>query len=521
MHHIGYLITESIEFSIFYTSVGRRLVIVAENNNSVLKVSVSIAIVFVAIGVIFPNQLDFIMDMAQSFVLVTFGWFYQLVASFLLLFAIYMIFSKYGKIKLGKPNSKPDYNRPTWFAMLFSAGMGIGLLFYGVSEPISHYAYPPFGEGGTEDAAVRAMRYTWLHWGLHAWAIYAVVALAIGIQKFRNDAPGLMSATLSPIFGDRMKGPLGKTVDIIAVFATLFGVCASLGLGAQQINSGLEYLVGIPNNFMVQMIIMAIITVMFLISATTGISKGIRYLSNVNMSIATLLFIALLILGPTLFLMNMFTSTLGSYLQNLPVMGLRISPFNEAEAEWTQIWTVFYWAWWISWTPFVGMFIARVSKGRSIREFTIAVLLVPTLVCAMWFTVFGGTGIYLEQIHGLDVSGQDLETGLFYVFQQLPFGFILSILTVGLITTFFVTSADSATFVLGMLTTGGKLNPPTSVKVTWGLILVVSTLVLMFSGGLEALQTAIIVSALPLTFIVLFMCYGLIKGLNEDIKKRK
>ncbi|WP_223703606.1 glycine betaine uptake BCCT transporter [Sutcliffiella deserti] len=487
-------------------------------DRSVFKISVGIAVVFVLIGVLIPDQLGAAMTEAQSFVLETFGWFYQLVATFFLLFAAFMIFSKYGKIKLGKKDSKPEFNRPTWFAMLFSAGMGIGLLFYGVSEPISHFSSPPFGEGGTAQSAILGMRFTWLHWGLHAWAIYAMVALALGYQKFKNNAPGLMSATLYPVLGERVNGPIGKTVDVVAVFATLFGVAASLGLGSQQINAGLEYLIGIPNNFFIQFLIMAVITVLFIISATTGISKGIKYLSNINMSIAVLLFVVMLILGPTLFLLNMFTSTLGSYVQNFFLMGLRLAPFDVNEASWTQGWTIFYWAWWISWTPFVGMFIARVSKGRTIREFTIAVLLVPTIVCALWFTIFGGTGIYLEVTQGLNVSGQSLETALFYVYQQLPFGALLSVLTVALITTFFVTSADSATFVLGMLTTGGELNPPNKVKVVWGIILVAATLVLMASGGLSGLQTAIIVSALPLTLIVLVMCYGLLKELDKEWK---
>ncbi|MDE5415437.1 glycine betaine uptake BCCT transporter [Alkalihalobacterium chitinilyticum] len=489
------------------------------SDRTIFKVSVGIAAVFVLIGVLIPNQLSAAMGVAQSFVLESFGWFYQLVATFFLGFAIFMIFSKYGKIKLGKQDAKPEYSRPTWFAMLFSAGMGIGLLFYGVSEPIAHFATPPLGDGSTEQSAMLGMRYTWLHWGLHAWAIYAIVALALAYQKFNKGAPGLMSATLYPVLGEKVKGPIGRTVDVVAVFATLFGVAASLGLGSQQINAGLEYLIGIPNNFMVQMVIMAIITILFIISANTGISRGIKYLSNTNMTIATLLLVAMLILGPTLFLLNMFTTSLGTYVQNVALMGLRISPFDSNEAAWTQGWTIFYWAWWISWTPFVGMFIARVSKGRTIREFTVAVLLVPSLVCALWFTIFGGTGIYLELIQGLNVSGQGLETALFYVYQQLPFGILLSILTVALITTFFVTSADSATFVLGMLTTGGKLNPSSRVKVTWGIILVAATLVLMASGGLAGLQTAIIVSALPLTFIVLVMCYGLVKALNQELSE--
>ncbi|PYZ97030.1 glycine/betaine ABC transporter permease [Alteribacter lacisalsi] len=483
-----------------------------------LKLSILIAIVFVLIGVLLPDRMAAWMNTAQGFTLESFGWFYQIVATFFLVFAVYMIFSKYGKIKLGKDQDKPEYSRPTWFAMLFSAGMGIGLLFYGVSEPISHFAIPPSGEGSTDGAAALGMQYTWLHWGLHAWAIYAMVALALAYFKFRKGAPGLMSATLYPLLGDKVKGPAGQAIDLIAVFATLFGVAASLGLGAQQINGGLEYLAGIPNNFGVQMIIMLVITCLFILSASTGISKGIKYLSNINMSLAGILLILVLVTGPTLFLLNLFSTTLGNYTANVAQMGLQLSPFDADEAAWTQGWTIFYWAWWISWTPFVGMFIARVSKGRTIREFTVAVLLIPTLVCGIWFTVFGGTGIALELNQGLDVSSQSLETALFFVYQELPFTVLLSVLTVALITTFFVTSADSATFVLGMQTTGGKLNPSTGIKVIWGLILAASTGVLMYSGGLEGLQAAIIVSALPLTFVILAMCGSMIKAFNEDLK---
>ncbi|TDL31090.1 BCCT family transporter [Jeotgalibacillus sp. S-D1] len=487
--------------------------------NKTLLISVGIAILFVLIGVLIPGRLADAMNASQAFVLVNFGWFYQLIATFFLIFAIIMIVGPFGKIKLGKPDDKPEYNRLTWIAMLFSAGMGIGLLFYGVSEPVSHFATPPYGEGGTEESAVLGLRYTILHWGLHAWAIYAIVALALAYFKFNRGAPGLMSATLTPVIGEkRAKGGMGIAVDVIAVFATLFGVAASLGLGSQQINSGLQYLIGIPYNFGIQLTIMAVVTVLFIVSASTGISKGIKWLSNINMSLAVLLLFAMLVLGPTLFILNLFVNTLGEYLQNLPRMGLRLSPFNSQEAEWTQAWTIFYWAWWISWTPFVGMFIARVSKGRTVREFTIAVLLIPAALCAFWFTVFGGTGIHLELTQGIDISGQSIETALFMVYDQLPFGAILSALSVLLITTFFITSADSATFVLGMQTTGGMLNPPNRVKITWGLILSASTLVLLGSGGLSALQTAIIVSALPLTFILLVMSYSLVKSFNQDIK---
>lgn len=492
--------------------------------SNVFWISIVIASAFVIWGVIAPVQLGAIMDETKAFFLDTFGWFYQLSATFFLLFALFLIFSKYGKIKLGTAEDKPDFNRATWFAMLFSAGMGIGLLFFGVSEPISHFTNPPIGEGGTPEAAKVALRYTYMHWGFHAWAIYAVIALVLAYYKFRKKQPGLMSITLTPLLGDRAKGSIGTVVDVVAVFATIFGVAASLGLGAAQINGGLNYISGIPNNFTVQLIIIAIVTVLFILSASTGLQKGIKYLSNTNLVLAVILLFTFLILSPTGFVLDLFTTTLGSYIQNLPSMGLRLAPFNEAQGTWIKDWTIFYWAWWIAWAPFVGTFIARVSKGRTVREFMIAVLVIPTLVCAFWFSVFGGTGIYLEYFQGADVSGQGLETALFYVYDFLPLSGALVIVTLLLITTFFITSADSATFVLGMQTAYGDLDPPNFVKIIWGLFLSASAIVLMLSGGLSAMQTAIIVSAFPLTFVLIAMSFAILKEFRKelpDIKKEK
>lgn len=491
--------------------------------NKVTKVfwiSVLIAGIFVLWGIINPEGLGDSMNVAKSFFLVRFGWFYQLSATFFLIFSLYLIFSKYGKIKLGKDDDKPDFNRPTWFALLFSAGMGIGLLFFGVSEPISHFTTPPLGEGGTSAAAKQALVYTYLHWGFHAWAIYATIALCLAYFKFRKQLPGLMSATLYPILGDKVKGPIGVFIDVVAVFATIFGVAASLGLGAQQINGGLSYLTNIPNNFQIQLIIIVIVTILFTLSATTGLQKGIKWLSNANLGLASILFILFLILCPTVFVLDLFVTTIGSYIQNLPSMGLRLAPFNKENAAWVQNWTIFYWAWWIAWAPFVGTFIARVSKGRTVREFVIAVLVIPTIVCCVWFAVFGGTAIYFDFNTGTNIAAQSLETAIFFVFEQLPFSGVLSVITLLLISTFFITSADSATFVLGMQTTNGSLNPPNRVKFTWGIILTLSAIVLMASGGLNAMQTAIIVSAFPLAIVLILMAFSMVKSFKGELPEK-
>ncbi|WP_257347578.1 glycine betaine uptake BCCT transporter [Pseudalkalibacillus decolorationis] len=489
--------------------------------SSVFWISIVISIGFVIWGALAPQNLIEVMSNTQAFFMKRFGWFYQISATFFLIFALFLIFSRYGKIKLGKDEDKPEFSRPTWFAMLFSAGMGIGLLFFGVSEPISHFSNPPYGEGGTIQSAKLALQYTYLHWGFHAWAIYAIVALALAYYKFRKGYPGLMSATLYPILGERAKGLIGKIIDVIAVIATIFGVSASLGLGAAQINGGLSFLTGIPNNFSIQLLIIVLVTVLFLASAATGIKRGIKWLSNANLGLAVVLFILFIIIAPTVFVLDLFTTTFGGYVQNLAYMGMRLAPFNEQNATWLQNWTIFYWAWWIAWAPFVGTFIARVSKGRTVREFITAVLIIPTLVCAIWFAVFGGTGIFMEYNLGLDVSGQNLETALFYVYQHLPLTIVMIVITLMLILTFFVTSADSATFVLGMQTTYGSLDPPNIVKVILGLILSASAAVLMASGGLQGFQSVIIISAFPLGIVLLFMSYALLKAFKTEVRKKK
>lgn len=479
-------------------------------------IALTIGVAFVSWGAIFPDHLLNTMMTVRNGILDQFGWFYQIAVTFMLIISFIIAFSKFGKIKLGKDNEQPEYGTLTWFAMLFSAGMGITLLFYGLSEPVTHYANPPVGQGETIESAKQGLKISYLHYGLHAWVIYAIVALVLAYFNFRKGLPGLMSATLIPLFGNRMKGKWGYVVDIIAVFATIFGVAISLGVGAKQINSGLNYLWGVPTNFSVQLIIMGVTAVLFIYSAATGLSKGIKYLSNTNLILTVVLFVTFLFLGPTKFVLETFTTTLGSYMQDFTRMGMRFAPFNAEDNQWVKDWTIFYWAWWISWTPFVSTFIARVSKGRSIREFLVAVVIAPALVCTLWFGVFGGAGIYFDFVQGLDVAGQSLESSLFYVFDQLPLSGLLSFIAIILVMTFFITSGDSATFVLAMQTSNGSLNPPFFVKFSWGVILTAIAVILMGAGGLDGLQAAAIISGFPLTIILLLMIFSLLKSLRTE-----
>jgi glycine betaine transporter len=405
--------------------------------------------------------------------------------------------------------------------MLFSAGMGIGLVFWGTAEPISHYAVstPTGGEPGTEEAIRHAMRYTFFHWGIHAWAIYGIVAMVLAYFNFRHGKAGLISATLEPVLGKHAQGKTGKVIDIISVVATVIGVATTLGFGAVQINGGLSYLFGIPTNFLTQFIIVLIVTALFMVSAMTGLGKGIKILSNTNMVLAVILFLLMFIMGPTLFILNLFTNTIGTYIQNLPAMSLRISPLDEDVRGWINGWTIFYWAWWIAWAPFVGIFIARVSKGRTIREFVFGVLLVPSLIGFLWFSTFGGSAIMLEHEGIANISGMATEEALFGVFANYPLGWIASILAMVLIGTFFITSADSGTYVLGMMTTNGSHTPGNRIKLTWGVMLSAISLVLLYSGGLQALQNTMIVAALPFSIIMALMAYSLIKALSKEAKE--
>ncbi|PWZ96451.1 choline transporter [Staphylococcus pseudintermedius] len=489
----------------------------------VFWISLLLCSLFVLVGAIFPKQMEETTQSITTWIGQNFSWYYLLLLLAIFLICVYLLFSRYSQITLGEEGEEPEFSLKSWFAMLFSAGMGIGLVFYGAAEPISHFASPPNADPQSTEAFTESLRSTFFHWGFHAWAVYGVVALALAYAQFRKGEPGLLSKTLRPILGDHVDGLIGTIIDVLAVFATVIGVAVSLGMGALQISGGLNYLFGLPNTIVTQSIIIVVVTILFIMSAWSGLSKGIQYLSNLNIGLGTLLLITGLIVGPTVLILNMFTSSTGSLLNSFLFNSFDAAATNPQKREWMSDWTLYYWGWWLSWSPFVGVFIARVSKGRSIREFISGVLLVPVIVSFIWFSVFGVLGIETAKKHK-EIFDMSAETQLFGVFNHIPLGIVLSIIALLLIASFFITSADSATFVLGMQTTNGSLNPSAFIKVTWGIAQSLIAFVLLLSGGgdgeagLNALQSAAIISALPFSFIVILMMISFYKDANKERK---
>ncbi|XMB67287.1 BCCT family transporter [Mycoplasmatota bacterium zrk1] len=491
-----------------------------KNKNIVYYISLTIMVVIVAWGLLLPSNFESIANRSFTYIVDNFGWFYILSMTSFVLFSIWIMLSKYGRIKLGKDDSVPEYSNISWFAMLFSAGMGIGLVFWGVAEPLNHWISPMVGiESASEQAANFALRKSFLHWGLHPWAGYAVIALSLAYMQFRKGEKGLISSIFIPLIGrHRVNGPIGKLIDIFAIFATVAGVATSLGLGTYQINSGLNYLFGIPENNYVLITIVAITTFLFMLSAITGLNKGIKILSNTNIVLASILMILTFIVGPTILILNAFNDGLGLYLHNLVKDSFQVGAFSKG-SEWYGWWTIFYWAWWIAWAPFVGTFIARISKGRTIREFIMGVLLVPVLVSFVWFAIFGTTGINT----GSEVASEAVKstsTAFFVVLNNYPLGSIISLVAIILLGTFFVTSADSGTFVLGMLSSDGNLNPKTSKKVVWGVVQALVALALMLGSvnGLRMLQTMSIVAAFPFAIVMILAMVSIVKALSKEKK---
>ena len=469
-----------------------------------------------------PADTATIFSDVQNFIVTDFGWLYILAVAIFVVFMVGLALSRYGDIRLGPDDAEPRYSYGSWFAMLFSAGMGIGLVFYGVAEPLQHFLRPPVGPGGTVDAARDALRITFFHWGVHAWAIYALMGLALAFFSFRHNLPLTIRSTLYPLFGEKVNGPLGHAVDIFAVLGTMFGVATSLGLGVTQVNAGANYLFGLPVSTTVQIILIAAITLMATASVVSGLDAGIKRLSELNLILAVLFMLFVLIAGPTLFLIQALVQNIGNYLSELVDMTFKLYAYEPN--EWLGGWTLFYWGWWISWCPFVGMFIARVSEGRTIREFIVGVLMVPSLFTFMWMTFFGNTAIALDIGEAAGAIGQaaqdNVPVALFETLEYLPWAQLSSGIATLLVVTFFVTSSDSGSLVIDMITSGGLQEPPVWQRVFWALTEGVVAATLLLAGGLASLQTAAITSALPFTFVLMLIGYSLWRGLQMEAGRR-
>lgn len=498
-------------------------------NPPVFYPSAALIVLFVLFTIIQPEQAGIWFTSLQNWITETFGWFYLLVMGVYLILTLILAFSRYGQIKLGPDHSRPEYSYLSWFSMLFSAGMGIGLVFYGVAEPIFHFVNPPQGEGQLASSAREAMKMTLFHWGVHAWGVYAIVAMALGYFSFRQGLPLRISSALYPVIGNRIYGPIGYAVDILAVFGTMFGIATSLGLGVLQINSGLNYLLGIPANLTVQLALVAIVTALATCSVVLGLDKGIRRLSEWNLKLAVLLLIFVAIVGPTLFIFQSLGQNLGSYLSSIVEMTFNSYSYTGGEATQSFLgaWTLFYWAWFIAWSPFVGMFVARISRGRTIKEFVLGVLFVPTGLTILWLTVFGNTALF-GVLKGtmpdlIDQVFKDTSTSLFQFLDALPFSSISSVLATILVITFFVTSADSGALVIDSLTSRDKGESSTAQRMFWSISQGLVAAALILAGGqnvLSALQAASLASALPFAPVLLLVGFGLFKSLRlEQIKR--
>ena len=493
----------------------------SEFKNPVFLIALILCAVMAVWAIALNENFTEVSNAVFGFLTNDFGWLYLIAMLSFVIFALVIAFSRWGNIKLGPDDSKPEFSTPSWFAMLFGCGMGVGLVFWGIAEPISHYVGPAAGiEPNTPEAAKFAISASFMHWGIHPWANYAIIGLALGYFMYRKGKPALISSSLAPVLGEKnAKGLLGKIVDILALFATMAGVVTSLGLGVLQINAGLNYLFGIPSNLTVQIIIIIVIAVIFIGSAVLGIEKGIKVISDANLYIAIGVLVVCFLIGPKLDVVNNLVGGMGSYIGTFFQDSLGLSAYGDN--SWMLGWRVFYWAWWIAWAPFVGLFIARISRGRTVREFVLGVVLVPAVASILWFSVFGSMGLSVAQNGILDAEAvasvaASPETGLFLVLNQYPLGMIVSVVMLVLVCTFFITSANSGTFVLGMLSSKGNMNPPNAKKILWGIVLTAMAIGLLIAGGLKPLQTISIAAAFPFIFIMFAAMVSILRGLAHD-----
>ena len=482
----------------------------------VFFISAALIIFFVVATILFQQYVGNVFQEMQNAISDYAGWLFIWTVNIVLIFILVLLAGRFGDIRLGGPDARPEFSTMGWFSMLFSAGMGIGLLFYGVAEPMFHYVANPLTEPGTTESARKAMDITFLHWGLHPWAIYSLVALSLAFFSFNKGLPLSIRTAFYPLLGERIYGWPGNIIDILATVATLFGVATSLGLGVQQVNAGLDYLLGIGQSPMIQVILIGCITLVATWSVIKGLDKGIRRLSEINITFAALLALFVLLVGPTLFVMDALLENIGYYLQHLP----QLSTWNETyeHTEWQQGWTIFYWSWWIAWSPFVGMFIARVSHGRTIRQFILGVLLVPTFITFLWITIFGNTALFIEMFGAGGIASvvqENIPVSLFVLLEKFPLSVITQSLTIVVVITFFVTSSDSGSMVIDIITSGGNPNPPVLSRLFWAILEGAVAAALLVGGGLVALQTATITTGLPFAVVVLGMCFALYRGLAE------
>lgn len=467
----------------------------------------------------FSEQIASIFSSFQAFTSEKAGWFFILCMNAYTLIALFFAFSKFGKVRLGGPDAQPSFSTFAWFSMLFSAGLGIGLMFYGVAEPILHYSNPPQHADMHGQRAEQAMMYTFLHYGLHGWSPYVIIGLALAYFTFNKGLPLTISSLLYPLLGNRIYGRIGYVIDTIAVLATILGLATTLGLGVKQIGAGIDFLFHISNTTQLQIGLIIIITLAATTSVILGLDKGVRFLSEMNMRLALAFLVMMLLLGPTWHLFDSFIQNTGNYFSQVVSLGTWAEAYGAD--DWQHSWTIFYWAWWISWSPFVGMFIARISKGRTIREFVFGVLLAPSLLVFLWMTVFGGTAIFLEHA-GIgsiaEAVNDDLSTALFVLLEEFPLPNITTTIGIFLIVVFFVTSSDSGSLVVDSITSGGKLDAPVGQRIFWAITEGVVAASLLYAGGLKALQSAVISIGLPFAVILLFVCYALYKELNSASK---
>lgn len=488
-----------------------------KGGNQVLVVSGIIVIAFVAFGMLFPNTLGSVANLLFSILTEKFGWMYLITVFLLIIFTMFIAVSPMGKLKMGKAEDKPEFSDFQWFTMLFGGAMGIGLVFYSVAEPLMHYMSPPSAQAETTEAMYEAMQTVFFHWGIHPWVIYAIGGLALGYFSFKKDRPFLVSSAFEPLIGDKINGPIGMAIDILAVFATIFGVATSLGLGASQIVGGLSYIYGVKTGTLLTCLIIAGITICFTIATISGLQKGIQLIADIKIWLSIGFMIFIFVFGGAVFILDLFTNTFGGYLGNI----IQKSLWMENKSFVTG-WTVFYWAWWIAWAPFCGQFCARVSKGRTVRQYLLTVSILPAFFGFIWLGIYGGAAFNLNDINGgviLEAIKADYTTGLFALLKELPVYVITAPLALGLIVFSFLGSANSATYVLAMLTDHGNMDPDKKLRAGWGIAQGAVTIICILIGGtsvLQILQTTSIVAAFPYMIIMIFMCVSIYKTLSKD-----